>query len=98
MSVTFTRTITPNSGHFEDTLKFAKKRVKAIKKAYGGKIKINARFGGPAGQLTLVSYHDCIEDLEKIRRQVRKGVAQGKIPQATPGFVKSVEDAIWMEL
>lgn len=98
MTVVFTRTVTPVSGHLDDTMKFVKKRIAALKKAYGLKITLNARFGGPAGQLIMVSYHDNMRDLEKVRRKVMKGVADGKIPQPKPGIVKNVEDAIWLRL
>ena len=98
MTVVFTRIVTPNSGHLSECLKFAKKRAKALKKAYGLDISINTRFGGPAGQLNMVSYHDNTGDLEKIRRKVMKGVEEGEIPQPKPGIVKNVEDAIWIKL
>ncbi len=98
MTVVFARTVTPNSGHLSDTLKFVKKRIKALKKAYGLKITLNARLGGPAGQLIMVSYHDNMGDLEKVRRKIMKGVMSGKIPQPKPGIVKKVEDAVWIRL
>ena len=98
MTVVFTRTVTPNSGHLGDALKFAKKRMKALKKAYGLKITLNARFGGPAGQLIMVSYHNDMAELEKVRRKIMKGVLSGKIPQPKPGIVKKVEDAVWIRL
>ncbi len=98
MTVVFTRTVTPNSGRLGDTLKFAKKRKKALRKAYGLNIALNARVGGAAGQLIMVSYHDNMGDLEKVRRKVMKGVANGKIPQPKPGMIKKVEDAVWIKL
>jgi len=98
MTVVFTRTVTPHSGHLDDTMKFVKKRIAALKKTYGLKVALNARFGGPAGQLIMVSYHDDMRDLEKARRKVMKGVAKGKIPQPKPGIVKNVEDAVWLRL
>lgn len=98
MTVILTRIVTPNPGHFDDTLKFTKKRVAALKKAYGLDISINARVGGPAGQLNVAVYYDSMAELEKTRRKIIKGVASGKIPQSEPGAIKSVEDFIWMRL
>ncbi len=98
MTVVFTRTVTPHSGHLDDTMKFAKKRIAALKKAYGLDINLNARFGGPTGQLIMVSYHKDMGELEKVRRKIMKGVADGKIPQPKPGIVKNVEDAVWLRL
>ncbi len=96
MTVVFTRIVTPKSGHLERTMKFAKKRIKALKKAYGLKISLNVRMGGPAGQLNMVSYHDNLGELEKVRRKVMKGVASGKIPQPKAGTIESVEDCVWL--
>lgn len=98
MTVVFTRTVTPNSGHLGDTLKFAKKRVKALRKAFGLKVVLNVRVGGPAGQLVMVSYHDNMGALEKSRRKIMEGVAGGKIPQPKPGIVKKIEDAVLIRL
>ena len=98
MTVVFTRTVTPNSGHLGDTMKFVKKRMRALRKAYGVNISLNVRFGGPAGQLSMVSYHKSMGDLEKLRRKIMKGVASGKIPQPKPGLIKNVEDAVWIKL
>jgi hypothetical protein len=98
MSVVFTRVVTPKPGHLGDTLKFTKERVAAIEKALGIDISINARFGGPAGQLNLVSYHDSMADLEDLRRKVMEGVTSGSIPQGKPDTIESIEDVIWMKL
>lgn len=98
MTVIFTRTVTPHSGHLSDAMKFVKKRVKALKKAYRVDISLSARFGGPAGQLIMVSYHKNMSDLEKVRRKVMDGVNSGKIPQPKPGVIKDVEDSIWIKL
>ena len=98
MTVVFTRTVTPNSGHLSASLKFARKRLKAIKKAYGVNVSLSTRFGGPAGQLIMVSYHKDMAELAKVRSKVMKGVVSGKIPQPKPGIVKKVEDAVWVRV
>ncbi len=98
MTVVFTRTVTPNPGHLDDTMKFVKKRIAALKKAYGLDIKLNVRLGGPAGQVIMVSYHKDIKLLEKARRKIIKGVASGKIPQPKPGIIASVDDAVWLRV
>ncbi len=98
MTVVFTRTVTPNSGHLDDTMKFVKRRIRALKKTYGLDVSLNGRFGGPAGQLIMVSYHDDMGSLEKMRRKIIAGVASGKIPQPKPGLIKNVEDAVWIRL
>jgi hypothetical protein len=97
-NVVFTRTVTPNSGYLGATLKFAQKRVAAIKKHCDVEVTIRSRVGGPAGQLILVSYHDDLQELEKVRRKVMKEVLNDKIPQPNPGMIASVEDAVWMNV
>lgn len=98
MSVVFTRTVTPNPGHLGETMEFAKKRLAALKKEFGVDISLNARFGGPAGQLNMVSYHDNMGELEDMRRKVMEAVGAGKIPQAKPGTIQEVEDVIWLKV
>lgn len=98
MTVIFTRTVTPKSGHLSKTLKFVKNRVKALKKAYGLEVSVSVRLGGPAGQIIMVSYHKNMAQLEKVRRKVIKGVGSGKIPQPKPGIIKSAKDSVWIKV
>ena len=98
MTVIMTRIVTPNSGHFDDVLQFSKRRVAALKEAYGLDVSINSRVGGPAGQLNMAVYYDSMAELEEMRRKIIEGVADGTIPQPEPGIIKSVEDAVWMRL
>lgn len=96
MSATFTRTVTPNSGHFGDNLKFAKKRLAAIKDYCGVDVELKVRMGGPGGQILMVSRHENVAEIEEMRRKIMEGVLSGDIPQPKDTMAKSVQDAVWL--
>ena len=96
-SVTFTRTIIPNSGHLGDATKFAKKRLAAIKKSLGVNVGLKVRLGGKGGELIMISHHKDLNELQKVRTKLMRAVLKGKIPQPKPGLVKSVNDAVWIK-
>lgn len=96
MSATFSRTVTPNSGHFGENLEFAKTRLAAIKDYCGVDVELNVRVGGPGGQILMVSRHENLAEIEDMRRKIMEGVIAGAIPQPKPSMAKSVQDAIWL--
>lgn len=96
MSATFTRTVTPNSGHFGENLEFAKTRIAAIKDYCGTEVELNVRMGGPGGQLLMVSRHENLAEIEEMRRKIMQGVVSGAIPQPKDSMAKSVQDAVWL--
>ena len=97
MSAIFSRTVTPHSGHFDENLQFARKRLAAIKKYTGQDVELHVRMGGPAGQVLMFSTHDSVADIEAMRRKIMEGVASGDIPQPESGMAAHVEDAIWLK-
>lgn len=97
-SVTFTRTVVPNSGHLGQSVKFAKKRLAAIKKVLGINVELKVRLGGEGGELIMISHHKDLNELQRLRKKVIKNVNSGKIPQPKPGMIKSVHDAVWMDV
>lgn len=98
MTAVFARTVTPNSGHLDENVQFAKKRLAAIKDYCGLDVELRVRMGGPAGQILMVSTHDNVGEIEDIRRKIMEGTASGAIPQPKPGMASSVEDAIWLKI
>ena len=98
MSVIFTRVGTPLPGRLGQAAAFMKQRAEAINSTYGVEVAINARFGGPVGQMAMVSYHDGLAELEDIRRRIIADVGAGKLPTPEPGIFHHSDDAIWMRL
>ena len=98
MTVVFTRIATPVPGRLAEAAEFVKKRAAAIKKAYGVDVHVNARFGGPVGQVSMVSYHENLGQLEDIRRKIMADVAAGKIPTPAQGLFSHAEDAVWLRM
>lgn len=98
MTAVFSRIVTPNSGRLDENVQFSKKRLAAIKEYCGLDVELRVRLGGPAGQILMVSTHENVGEIEKMRRKVMKGVASGDIPQPKKGMAASVEDAIWLTM
>jgi len=98
--IVFTRTFTPMPGRLSDSQSFARERVAALKDVYGLDINLHARMGGMIGQLSMVSYHDNLGDLEEIRRRIIADVDSSKLPNPEPGLLIPGEsqDAIWLRL
>lgn len=96
MSVVFTRIGTPLPGKQAQAFEYVKTRAVAVNKAYGTNAEVHVRFGGPIGQLVMVSTHENVQELEDIKRKVIADTASGKIPAAPEGVFSSVEDAIWL--
>lgn len=96
MSVVFTRIGTPIPGHQTEAFEFVKKRAAAVNAAYGTQAEVHVRFGGPIGQIVMVSRHETLAELEVIKRKVIEDSTAGHIPVAPPGVFSSVEDAIWL--
>lgn len=96
MGVVFTRIGTPHPGKQAQAFEFAKKRAAAVNAAYGTEAEVHVRFGGPLGQVVMVSRHKNVQELEDIKRRVIEDAASGKIPVAPEGVFATVEDAIWL--
>ena len=98
MSVVFTRIANPAPGRLGEAARFMRKRADAIQSNYGVDVLLNARFGGPVGQMGLVSYHDNLGELEELRRRIIADVGAGKLPTPEPGVFQHSDDAIWLRL
>lgn len=98
MSVVFTRVGTPLPGRLGDAANFMKQRAEALKSNYGLEIGLNARFGGPAGQMSMVSFHDNLAELEDLRRKIITDVGAGNMPTPDAGIFANTHDAIWLKL
>ena len=98
MSVIFTRVGTPLPGRLGDAANFMRKRAEAIQSNYGVEVALNARFGGPVGQMALVSYHESLAELEDLRRKIIADVGAGKLPTPDAGVFGRSDDAVWLRL
>ena len=96
MSVVFTRIGTPLPGKQAQAFEFVKQRAAAVNAAYGTSAEVHVRFGGPIGQVVMVSRHKNVQEIEDIKRKVIEDSGKGKIPTAPEGVFATVEDAIWL--
>lgn len=96
MGVVFTRIGTPMPGKQAEAFEFVKKRASAVNAAYGTTSEVHVRFGGPVGQVVMISRHKNVQEIEDIKRKVIEDSATGKIPVSPDGVFSSVEDTIWL--
>ena len=96
MSVVFTRTGTPLPGKQAAAFEFLKNRVAYVNEAYGLKAELHVRFGGPLGQVVMVSHHANLQELEDIKRRVIADSTAGKMPAYNDALFSNVEDAVWL--
>lgn len=98
--ITFVRRVRMRNGCFEEALELLKKRKDYLEQQHGVSIDLKIRFGGPVGEVALVSNHRDAGELERFRARII--VDQGstellrEIAQVTlPG---ETHDEIWIDL
>lgn len=96
MPVVMTRVGTPLPGKQGQALEFMKKRAAALEKNYGIKAQLHYRFGGPLGQMQLVSHHKNLQEVEELRRKIIADTGSGKLPISEGSLFENVEDRIWL--
>ena len=96
MGAVFTRIGTPLPGKQAQAFEFVKQRAAAVNAAYGTQAEVHVRFGGPIGQVVMISRHKDVQEIEEIKRKVIDDSGAGKIPMAPEGVFEHVEDAIWL--
>ncbi len=96
MAVVWTRIATPVPGKQAEAFEFAKKRAAAVNAAYGTQVEVHVRFGGPLGQVAMISRHKNVQEIEDIKRKVIEDSSNSKIPSSDGTLLTSVEDAIWL--
>lgn len=96
MGAIFTRTGTPLPGKQAEAFEYVKKRAAAVNAAYGTEAEVHVRFGGPIGQLVMISRHKNVQEIEDIKRKVIDDTTSGRIPTAPESVFSHVEDAIWL--
>lgn len=95
MTAVFLRVGNPIPGKQTEALKYIKERVAAINAAYGVHAEVYVRFGGPIGQVGVVSRHESVADIEKVKAQVARDVQAGKIAPVPAGVFQEVRDFVY---
>ena len=98
--ITFVRRVRMLDGYFVEAMDLLKARVEYIEKTHGIKIEMYARFGGPVGEVAMISQHEDATDLELFREKIATDVRSAKLlKQIAEVTVPAVTcDEIWMSL
>ncbi len=96
--ITFVRRVRMRNGYFVEAMELLKARVDYIEATHGMKIELHGRFGGPVGEVAMVSRHEDATNLEMFRRKISADVASSALLKKLSDFTISGEtyDEIWM--
>lgn len=98
--IIFVRRVRMLDGYFVEALDLLKARVDYIEKTHGIKIEMHGRFGGPVGEVAMISQHEDATDLELFREKIATDVRSAKLlKQIAEVTVPGVTcDEIWISL
>ena len=98
--ITFVRRLRMLDGYFVEAMDLLKARVEYIEKAHGIKITMYSRFGGPVGEVAMISQHDDAADLERFRQKIAADIRSAKLLKeiAEVTLHGETQDEIWMGL
>lgn len=97
--ITFIRRARMRNGYFEEALRLLRKRVEYLDDQHGLKLELKVRFGGPVGEVALISQHRDAAELEHLRQklmfdagsnQLLRDLAEVTLPGET-------RDEIWID-
>jgi len=96
--ITFVRRLRMLNGHFGEAMDLLKARLEYLQRNHGVNIELKTRFGGPVGEVALVSHHADAGELELFRRKIMSDLGSGHLLEdiahvTVPG---ETHDEIWM--
>jgi hypothetical protein len=96
--ITFVRRVRMLNGYFVEAMEILRERVEYIENAHGIKIELHSRFGGPVGEVAMVTRHDDATNLELFRKKISADVASDKLLKKLAAVTIPGEtfDEIWM--
>ncbi len=98
--ITFVRRVRMLNGHFVEAMELLRERVDYIENTHGMKVELHSRFGGPVGEIAMVSRHDDATNLELFRKKMTADVTSAKLLKKLAAVTLPGEtyDEIWMSL
>ena len=96
--ITFVRRARMRNGHFNEAMELLRKRVDYIEKTHGVQVELKVRFGGPVGEVALISRHQDAGELELFRRKIMADIGSGHLLEEMAHALLPGEthDEIWM--
>lgn len=97
--ITLIRRVRMRNGHFGEAMDLLRQRLDYLEANHGVQIELKVRFGGPVGEVALVSYHSDAGELELFRRKVMADVRSGLLLEELAHVLLPGEthDEIWMD-
>ena len=98
--ITFVRRVRMLNGKFVEAMDLLRERVDYIETVHGITIELHSRFGGPVGEVAMVTRHDDATDLELFRRKLSADVGSAALLKKIAAVTLPGEtyDEIWMSL
>ncbi len=96
--ITFIRRMRLHNGHLGEGMDLLKERLEYLERIYGIKMELRTRFGGPVGEVALVSRHEDAGELELFRRKVMADLGSEQLLESIAHMALPGEtyDEIWM--
>ncbi|CAM5784544.1 hypothetical protein [Castellaniella caeni] len=97
--ITFVRRVRMRNGYYDEALRLLRERVQYLHDQHGLTLELKIRFGGPVGEVALISHHRDAAELEHLRQklmfdagsnQLLRDLAEVTLPGET-------QDEIWMD-
>ncbi|CDM22717.1 hypothetical protein [Castellaniella defragrans] len=97
--ITFVRRVRMRNGHFDEALRLLRQRVDYLWDQHGLKLELKIRFGGPVGEVALVSHHRDAAELEHLRQKLMFDAGSNQLLRALSEVTLAGEtrDEIWMD-
>ncbi len=97
--ITFIRRVRMRNGYFQEAMELLRKRNEYLLHQHDIPIELKVRFGGPVGEVALVSHHRDAGELERFRSrimvdQVSSHLLREIADVTLPG---ETHDEIWMD-
>lgn len=68
--ITFVRRVRMRNGYFAEAMELLRGRLDHLRQQHDIEIDLKVRFGGPVGEVALVSHHRDAGELERFRRRI----------------------------
>lgn len=96
--ITFVRRLRMRNGHFSEATEMLRQRIDYFAQHHNTRIELRTRFGGPVGEVALVSYHADAGELELFRRKISSDIGSDKLLEKLADFTLpgETQDEIWM--
>lgn len=97
--ITFVRRVRMRNGHFDEALRLLRQRVDYMHDQHGLTLELKIRFGGPVGEVALISRHRDAAELERLRQKLMFDAGSNQLLRelssvTLPG---ETQDEIWMD-